>query len=157
MPYVDAVANLFPHAFGGLLLATLSAAGTSYDLPGNAQQPLNVGATGDTLVGFPFAQFRIRRIVARNPLVAGVSGSIGSATLGLYTAASQGGTAIAAVGSNTLSNLTTNLTFQELTLAAAAANTIFTGPVQLYLNVGTAVTNGTCEVDIYGDLSFGRM
>jgi hypothetical protein len=153
---MECVSQLYPHCFSNILLATFSASYGAYDAPGALMPVVNAGVTGDTLFGIQFQQFRIRKIVARNPLILGVSGNASGATLGLYTAAAQGGTGIAVVGSNTLSNLTANLTFQELTLAAAAGNTIFTGPATYYLNIGTAVTNATIEVDVYGDIVFGR-
>jgi hypothetical protein len=153
---MESVGNLYAHCWSNVLLAVLGSGYGGYDTPGSAFPAANINATGDIQIAIPFAQFRIRKIVCRNPLVAGVSGSVTGAAVGLYTAAAQGGTAIAAVGSNTLSNLSANLTFQELTLAAAAGNTIFTGPATYYFNVGTNVTNATIEVDIYGDIVFGK-
>jgi hypothetical protein len=145
------VSQDFPHRFSNYLLWTASGNGSA---PASAPA-LSVGTTGDILVGIQYTQFRIRKIVARSPLLAGVSGSVAGAAVGLYTAAGAGGTAIAAFGSNTLSNLTTNLTFQELTLAAAAANTIFPAGTY-YFNINTAVATGTIELDIYGDVVFNR-
>ena len=153
---MECVGSLYPHAFSNILIATLGSGYGAYDAPGSQLPVANINATGDILIGMPFNQFRVRKIVCRNPLVAGVSGNCSAAVVGLYTAAAGGGTAIAATGSNTLTNLTSNLTYQELTLAAAAANTIFTGPATYYFNINTGVANGTIEVDIYGDIVFGK-
>jgi hypothetical protein len=151
---LESVSQFYPFNFSTVLLATLTS--SAYDTIGTLLPVANIGTTGDILIGLPFTQFRIRKIVCRNPLLANVSGSVNTAVVGLYTGPAATGTAIAATGSNTLTNLTSNLTFQELTLAAAAANTVFTGPATYYFNVATAVATGTIEVDIYGDISFGR-
>lgn len=155
MALMQCVGAQYPHCFSNVLLATLTASAGAYDNIGSILPVANIGTTGDIQVGIPFAQFRIRKIVCRNPLLAGASGSVSAAVVGFYTAASGGGTAIAATGSNTLTNLTTNLTFQELTLAAAAANTIFPSGTYFF-NINNAVSTGTIEVDIYGDICFGH-
>jgi hypothetical protein len=42
-------------------------------------------------------------------------------------------------------------TYQDLGLKAATATTVYTAPA-LYLVVNTAVTNGTCDITVFGDV-----
>lgn len=110
-----------------------------------ASRLVNIASTGDALFfSVPIGQFTVRKIRLRNP-----SGNVSAGALGIWTAASQGGTNIVANAS--LTNLTATLTFQESTLAAAAATTIFTTATTFYVNVGTGVAGATLYIDVYGD------
>lgn len=84
-------------------------------------------------------------IVIANGQVSGAQASIATAAIGVFTAAAAGGTAIkanAALASNSAAGSS---------IAAATATVIlaFTGQT-LYVNVGTALANATCDVFIYG-------
>jgi len=141
------VGALYPSNFGGFLLASV--------------QNCSIGATGDVTppgkstagIGIPAAQYRVRKIVVRSPLILGVSGNASAGFIGFWDTAAQGGNNL--VANAQLSSLTTNLTYQEMTLTAAANTTILTSST-IFPNVGTAVTNGTVDIDIYGDIIKGR-
>ena len=82
-----------------------------------------------------------------------MSGNASAGFIGFWDTAAQGGNNL--VANAQLSSLTTNLTYQEMTLTAAANTTILTSST-IFPNVGTAVTNGTVDIDIYGDIIKGR-
>lgn len=124
------VGSFMQDKFGGYLLAS---------------RLVTIGSTGDALsFAIPFGQYTIRKVRLRNP-----SANVSAGALGIWTAASQGGTNIVANAS--LTNLTANLTFQESALATAAGTTIFTAATTLFVNVGTGVAGATVYVDVYGD------
>jgi len=105
----------------------------------------SIAATGDAgTIGFTFGQFTVRKIRVRSP-----SASVTGAALGVWTAASQGGTNV--VANATLSNLSSALTYQELTITAAANAAIFTSSTTFYVNVGTGSAGNTVWIDFYGD------
>lgn len=110
-----------------------------------ASRLVSLNATGDALFfSVPFGQFTVRRIRVRNP-----SASVTGAALGIWTAASQGGTNI--VANVTLSSLSANLTYTELTLVSGVNTTIYTNATTFYVNVGTASVGNTLYIDLYGD------
>ena len=124
------VGAYLPDKFGGFLLGSVQ---------------VSIGSTGDAAnFSLPFGQYTIRKIRLRSP-----SASVTGAALGIWTAASQGGTNIVANAS--LTNLSANLTYQESTLTSAANSTIFTNSTTLFVNVGTASSGNTIFIDIYGD------
>jgi hypothetical protein len=111
-----------------------------------------VSAAGDTQIQIINAtSWSVEQVICTNPLVNGVSGTVATATLGLYTAPSQGGTAI--VTTAALAGLTGTTIKNALTVASTAvfpsAATNF-----LYVNVVVTVANATVDVFVYGyDLS----
>lgn len=114
---------------------------------------VSVGAVGDaTTIPIAYAAvYSVLYVVVTNSQLAGVSGSIATAAAGLFTAAAAGGTAI--VANAAFTGLTGATVVSQRTVASTAAFTTATTPV-LYLNVGTAVATGTCDVFVYGfDLS----
>ena len=130
------VANLLPDSFG---------------LFRYASQQVSIAATGDALnFSIPVGQFTLRKIRVRSP-----SASVSGAALGIWTAASQGGTNI--VANATLSNLTGVLTYQEMTLTSAANSTILTSATSFYVNVGTGSAGNTVFIDFYGDAIPGQL
>lgn len=88
-------------------------------------------------------------MVTSNSLLAGVSGSIATAVLGLFTAAAAGGTAIksaAALGGNTGQTAAVSVA-TTVTAVSQTAQSVF-------VNISTAVATGTVDVFLYGyDLS----
>ena len=99
--------------------------------------------------------FSVLYALVTNAQISGASGSIASAAFGIFTAAAAGGTAIVANAVNT-SN-TTAFVVNARTVASTAAwstnnaNGMFTSTTpNLYVNVGTALANATCDVFIYG-------
>lgn len=84
-------------------------------------------------------------MVTANGQVSGVAGSIATLALGLFTAASAGGTAIksnAALASNSAAN-SAIVTATTVTAVAQTAQSI-------YVNIGTALANSTVDVFLYG-------
>jgi hypothetical protein len=88
-------------------------------------------------------------IVTANALVNGVSGTIATASIGLFTAANAGGTAIKAAAA-----LAGN-TSQAAGVVAATTVVAVSQTVQnIYVNVAVVVAGGTVDVFLYGyDLS----
>lgn len=116
----------------------------SYRLAG--QQSVSLAATGDvtTLVAMEATKYIVRRITLSN-----FSGNAAAVNVGVFTAATGGGTAIvadAALGANAIAN-----GYKDLTLAAAANANVQTSQV-LYVNVSTGNTAVTCDVNLYGDV-----
>jgi hypothetical protein len=88
-------------------------------------------------------------VLTANGQVSGVPGSIASASIGIFTAAASGGTAIktqAALAANSVAGSAIAIASANVVLAFTAVN--------LFLNVGTALANATVDVFVYGyDLS----
>ena len=130
----NCVGNRYADSFGNFVIAN--------------SQPLSLGSTGNavaTLAITSGTSYIIRRITISN-----ANGSINTANVVVLT--SNDGNASNAVSNVTvLSSVTSNSTFQDLGLATAAATTIYTAGA-LYVKVNTAVTNGTCEIVVFGDV-----
>jgi len=127
----NAVATNYPDEFGNRRLSL--------------KQTVSLAATGDvtTLVVQEATKFIVRRITLSN-----FSGTA-NANVGVFTAASGGGTAIvsdAALGANAVSGK-----FVDLTLATAANANVQTARV-LYVNVSTGNVAQTCDIALYGDI-----
>jgi hypothetical protein len=88
-------------------------------------------------------KYIVRRISLSN-----FSGNAAAANVGVFTATSAGGTAIAA--DQTISGATGATKFVDLTLASAANTDVQTARV-LYVNV-SANAAVTCDVALYGDI-----
>lgn len=116
----------------------------SYRLAG--QQSVSLASTGDvtTLVAMEATKYIVRRITLSN-----FSGSATTVNVGVFTAASGGGTTIvadAALGATAIAN-----GYKDLTLATAANANVQTSQV-LYVNVSTGNTAVTCDINLYGDI-----
>ena len=115
---------------------------------------MSLAITGDAGLILPIdtASFSVLYVIVTNAQVSGVSGSIATAALGVFTAPNAGGTAI--VANATLStNTASNIVAQRTVASTSAVGQNFAIP-QLYVNVGTALANATCDVFVYGfDLS----
>lgn len=127
-------------------------------LQGNSRGPLgsaigvNLNAVGDT-----FIPLNVGKYIPRNVTITNVSTSLAasSATIGMYTAASAGGTAI--VTPATATTLTGPTVFKDGTIAAAT--TVFTPTYNsttktygVYVRVGVAHGSAaTCDVHLFGD------
>lgn len=130
------VGSYLPDKFGSFLLGSVQ---------------VNITSTGDVAnFTLPFGQYTLRKVRVRSP-----SASVSGAALGLWTAASQGGTNL--VANATLSNLTGTLTYQEMTLTSAANSTILTNSTSIYVNVGTGSSGNTVFIDFYGDAVTNQM
>lgn len=108
---------------------------------------ISLSNTGDTAV-MPVlnsSSFVATTVVTTNALVNGVSGTIAAAALGVFTAAAAGGTAVKSNG--VLTGQTTNA-FAFVQTATSAAASVQAN--NLFVNVGTAVAGGTCDLFVYG-------
>jgi hypothetical protein len=108
----------------------------------------SVGSTGNAVVTIPVTEgtsYIVRQITVSN-----ANGSIATANVVILT--SNDGNASNAVSNVTVtSSVTSNLTYQDIPLATAAATTVYTAPA-LFVKVNTAVTNGTCNITVFGDV-----
>lgn len=105
---------------------------------------LAVSAAGDIvmpLVG-PIGSFVPTVVVNNNANV-----TQATATVGIYTQPAQGGTAVLTTAA--LTGLTTT-TFAYVRAATAVAATVTPVGAQLYVNIGTTVATGTCDIWLYG-------
>ena len=127
------VGSNYPNSFGSYAIAK--------------QQTVDVSATGNAVATLATTgtSFIVRRIT-----VANASKSLSTANVSIIT--SNDGNASNAVASTTqLSNVTSTSTFQDLTLAAGAATTVYSAGA-LFVKVSTAISGGTCDVTVYGDI-----
>lgn len=111
---------------------------------------VSVAALGDTAVQvIDTSSYVPASVIVTNANNAGSSISVASVYVGVYTAPSQGGSAVlsaAASASNTQS------TFVSIT--AATKTYVSLNAPTLYVNIATATTTGTVDVYVYGyDLS----
>lgn len=111
-------------------------------------QAASVGSTGNAVVTIPVTEGT--SYIVRQITVANANGSIATANVVVLT--SNDGNASNAVSNVTVTSaVTSNLTYQDIPLATAAATTVFTAPA-LFVKVNTAVTNGTCDITVFGDV-----
>jgi len=109
---------------------------------------VNLNGTGDTVMPVINSNsFSVTNIVVTNSQLAGVGGSIATASIGVFTAAAGGGTAIKAQAA-LASNTSQTVVFQA-TVASTALLLPGTTP-NLYVNCGTALATATCDVFVYG-------
>jgi hypothetical protein len=108
----------------------------------------SVGSTGNAVVTIPVTEGT--SYIVRQITVTSATGSINTANVVILT--SNDGNASNAVSNVTVtSSVTSNLTYQDIPLATAAATTVYTAPA-LFVKVNTAVTNGTCNITVFGDV-----
>jgi hypothetical protein len=107
----------------------------------------SVGSTGNTAVSLPIGagSYIVRRITVNN-----ANATINTANVVVLTS-SDGNASNAVSNVTVLSSVTSNLTYQDIPLSTAAATTVYTQSV-LYVKINTAVTNGTCDITVYGDI-----
>jgi hypothetical protein len=128
------VGALYPDRFDGIALGKVQAA--------------NIGATGNATATIAITSgtaYIIRQIT-----VANANGSIATANVAIITS-DDGNTSNAVSNNVVLSNVTSTTTYQDLGLKAATLTDVYTAPA-LYLKVNTAVTNGTCDITVFGDV-----
>jgi hypothetical protein len=128
------VGSLFPNGFGNFAL-------------GRAVT-VNVGTVANAVAQIAIvgaSSYIVRRIT-----VANANKSIAAANV-TVTTSNDGNTSNAVASLTTLSNVTSTTRFQDLTLAAGAATTVYTAG-SLYVNIPAAVSGGTCDIAIYGDV-----
>jgi hypothetical protein len=108
----------------------------------------SVGSTGNAVITIPVTEgtsYIVRQITVSN-----ANGSINTANVVILT--SNDGNASNAVSNVTVtSSVTSNLTYQDIPVSSNAATTVYTAPA-LFVKVNTAVTNGTCNITVFGDV-----
>jgi hypothetical protein len=128
------VGSLFPNSFGNFGLGR--SVTVSVGSVANAVAQISiVGASS----------YIVRRIT-----VANASKSIATANV-TVTTSNDGNVSNAVASLTTLGNVTSTSTYQDLTLAAGANTTVYTAG-SLYVNVPVAVSGGTCDIVVYGDV-----
>lgn len=84
-------------------------------------------------------------MLAANGQVSGVAGSIATLSVGLYSAAAQGGTAI-----KTAAALASNTAASSAIIIATTVTAVAQSFQSIYVNVGTALANSTVDLFLYG-------
>lgn len=129
------VGSFYPDQFGNFAVAS----------PTN---PIYLGATGNAVA--TLAQNNNTSYIVRRITVANASGSVALANVTILTT-SDGNTSNAVTNATALSTVTTSAKFQDLPLSTAAASTVYSG--SLYVYVGTAAAaNNSVEISVYGDV-----
>ena len=123
----------YPDSFGNFALS-------------NAQ-PIYLGATGNAVATLATvgSTYIVRRVT-----VAGASGSVALANVTILTS-NDGNTSNAVTNAAALTTVTGSTKFQDLPLSTAAASTVYSTPMYVY--VGTAAAaNNSVEITVYGDV-----
>jgi hypothetical protein len=128
------VGALYPDRFDRIALGKASGA--------------SVGSTGNAVVTIPITSgtsYIIRQIT-----VANANKSIATANVVVLT--STDGNASNAVSNVTvLSTVDGTAKFQDVGLVTAAASSVYSAPA-LYVKVNTAVSGGSCDITVFGDV-----
>ena len=128
------VGSLYTDRFDGIALGKTAGA--------------SVGSTGNAVVTIPVTSGTA--YIVRQITVANANKNIGTANVVVLTS-SDGNASNAVSNVTVLSSVTSNATFQDVGLATAAATTVYTAPA-LYVKVNTAVSGGTCDITVFGDV-----
>lgn len=108
---------------------------------------VSLAATGNSVATIAITggtQYIIRQITVMN-----ANASISTANVTILTS-SDGNVSNAVTGNVVLSNVTSNTTFQDMTLASGAATSTYSAAA-LFVKVNTAVA-GTCDITVFGDV-----
>ena len=108
---------------------------------------VSLAATGNSVATIAIlggTQYIIRQITVMN-----ANATINTANVTILTS-SDGNVSNAVTGNVLLSNVTSNTTFQDMTLASGAATSAYTAGA-LFVKVNTAVA-GTCDITVFGDV-----
>ena len=130
----NCVGNRYADSFGNFVIANT--------------QPLYLGSTGNAVATLAITSGT--SYISRRITISNANGSINTANVVVLTS-NDGNSSNAVSNVTVLSSVTINSTFQDLGLATAAATTVYTAGA-LYVKVNTAVTNGTCEIVVFGDV-----
>ena len=129
------VGALYPDHFGSFVVA-------------QASGPIYLGATGNAVA--TLAQSNNSSYIVHRITVANARGSVAAANVTILTS-SDGNTSNAVTNAATLTTVTSTTKFQDLPLATAAASTVYSG--SLYVYVGTAAAaNNAVDITVYGDV-----
>ena len=129
------VGSFYPDQFGGFAVA-------------NTGNPIYLGATGNAVA--TLAMNNNTGYIVRRVTVANASGSVALANVTILTS-NDGNTSNAVTNAAALTTVTGATKFQDLPLSTAAASTVYTTP--LYVYVGTAAAaNNSVDITVYGDV-----
>jgi hypothetical protein len=109
---------------------------------------VSVGATGNAVATIPIlggTQYVIRQITVWN-----ANATIATANVTILTS-NDGNTSNAVSNNVVLSNVSSTTTYQDLGLASGTLTTVYSAS-SLFVKVNTAVTNGTCDITVFGDV-----
>jgi len=127
------VGSRYPDSFGNFAVSNAS--------------PVFLGATGNAIATLANigTSYIVRRIT-----VANASGSVALANVTILTS-NDGNTSNAVTNAAALTTVTGATKFQDLALSTAAASTVYSTPMYVY--VGTAAAaNNSVEITVYGDV-----
>ena len=129
------VGSFYPDQFGNFAVAST----------GN---PIFLGATGNAVA--TLAMNNNTGYIVRRVTVANASGSVALANVTILTS-NDGNTSNAVTNAAALTTVTGSTKFQDLALSTAAASTVYSG--SLYVYVGTAAAaNNSVDITVYGDV-----
>ena len=109
---------------------------------------VSVAATGNAVAQIPIVggtSYIVRRIV-----VANANQSIATGNVTILTS-NDGNASNAISNATTLASVTSTSTYQDVTLATGTATTVYSAG-SLYVKVNTAVSGGTCDISVFGDV-----
>jgi len=124
----------YPDSFGSFAVAV-------------PQAPIYLGATGNAVATLSItgSTYIVRRVT-----VANATGSVALANVTILTS-NDGNTSNAVTNAAALTTVTGSTKFQDLPLSTAAASTVYS--TSLYVYVGTAAAaNNAVEITVYGDI-----
>jgi hypothetical protein len=120
--------------------------------------PVPLNATGNAVIALPIlrggtggtTQYVLRRITVANcsNIAGGSAPNAATANISIGTT-NDGGNLVA--NAQTIANVTSNVTYQDLTLNANTVTTSYTANA-LFVNVGTSVANAAVFISVYGDV-----
>lgn len=120
--------------------------------------PISLTATGNAVVALPIlkggtggtTQYVLRRITVANcsNIAGGAAPNAAAANISIGTT-NDGGNLV--VNAQTITNVTSNTTYQDLTLNANTTTTSYTANA-LFVNVNTSVANAAVFISVYGDI-----
>jgi len=112
------------------------------------QATVDISATGNAVATIFMGggtSYIVRRVV-----VANANKSIATGNVSVLTS-NDGNASNAIAAATTLSNVTSTSTYQDLDLAAGTATAVYSAGA-LYVKVNTAVSGGTCDITVFGDV-----
>jgi len=120
--------------------------------------PVPLNATGNAVIALPIlkggtggtTQYVLRRITVANcsNIAGGAAPNAATANISIGTT-NDGGNLV--VNAQTITNVTSNTTYQDLTLNANTTTTSYTANA-LFVNVNTSVANAAVFIAVYGDV-----
>jgi hypothetical protein len=123
-----------------------------------SSNPVSLATTGNAVIALPIlgggtggtTQYVLRRITVSvlSNIAGGSAPNAATANISVGTT-NDGGNLIAS--GQTLTNLTSATTYQDLTLASGTLATTYTANA-LFVNVNTGVANAQAYVTVYGDI-----